>query len=245
MLSIVSTPTETETMPKFNLLSVGTNAKTLKSDKGGEYITGIIYLAPADLVEGMNVCAMAIMAGCKNGCLFTAGRGAFNNVQQSRIRKTILLRDNPDEFHNQLRQDLIKFEKYCLKKGVIPVVRPNGTSDINYRNIAKEYPNIQFYDYTKVYNRVAKDIPSNYHLTISYSEANSGYTRKAVEYANKYNVNLAVVFRNKELPETFLGRKVINGDKDDLRFLDPKGVVVGLYAKGKAKKDISGFVVDN
>ena len=83
-------------MPKFNLLSVGTNAKTLKSDKGGEYITGIIYLAPADLVERMNVCAMAIMAGCKNGCLFTAGRGAFNNVQQSRIRKTILLRDNPD-----------------------------------------------------------------------------------------------------------------------------------------------------
>ena len=232
-------------MPKFNLLSVGTNAKTIKSDKGGEYLTAIIYLAPADLVEGMNVCAMASMAGCKEGCLFTAGRGAFNNVQQSRIRKTILLRDNPDEFHHQLRQDLIKFEKYCLKKGVIPVVRPNGTSDINYRNIAKEYPNIQFYDYTKVYNRVSKDIPENYHITISYSAANNYYERNAVKYANKYGVNLAVVFRNKELPETFLGRPVINGDKDDLRFLDPKGVVVGLYAKGKAKKDTSGFVVDN
>ena len=232
-------------MPKYNLISVGTNAKTIKSDKGGEYITAIIYLAPADLVEGMNVCAMAIMAGCKNGCLFTAGRGAFNSVQQSRIRKTILLRDNPEEFHDLLRKDLIKFQEYCFKKGVVPVVRPNGTSDINYRNIAREFPGIQFYDYTKVYNRVAKDIPANYHLTISYSEANSDYTRKAVEYANKYGVNLAVVFRNKELPETFLGRPVINGDKDDLRFLDPKGVVVGLYAKGKAKKDTSGFVINN
>ena len=180
-------------MPKYNLISVGTNAKTIKSDKGGEYITAIIYLAPADLVEGMNVCAMAIMAGWKNGCLVTAGRGAFNSVQQSRIRKTILLRDNPEEFHDLLRKDLIKFQEYCFKKGVVPVVRPNGTSDINYRNIAREFPGIQFYDYTKVYNRVAKDIPANYHLTISYSEANSDYTRKAVEYANKFGVNLAVV----------------------------------------------------
>ena len=232
-------------MPKFNIISVGTNAKTVKSDKGGEYLTAIIYLAPADMVKGMNVCAMAIMAGCKFGCLFSAGRGAFNSVQQSRIRKTILLRDNPEEFHDLLRKDLIKFQEYCLKKGVVPVVRPNGTSDINYRNFAREFPKIQFYDYTKVYNRVAKDLPDNYHLTISYSEANNDYSRKAVEYANKYGVNLAVVFRNKELPETFLGRPLINGDKDDLRFLDPKNVIVGLYAKGKAKKDTSGFVIDN
>jgi len=57
-------------------------------------------------------------------------------------------------------------------------------------------------------------------------------------------VNVAVVFRNKILPETYLGYKVINGDKTDLRFLDEKGVIVGLYAKGKATKDTTGFVID-
>tara|TARA_R110002073_G_scaffold72157_5_gene176545 strand:+ start:459 stop:1154 length:696 start_codon:yes stop_codon:yes gene_type:complete len=230
----------------FKILSkYGTNAKTVKSDKGGEYLTAILYMAPADLVDGINVCPMAIMAGCRHGCLNTAGRGIFDNVQNARIRKTVLYRDNRELFMEYLRQDLSKHETYCLKKGIIPVVRLNGTSDIDYRKIANEFPNIQFYDYTKVYNRVSKEIPKNYHLTISYSEANKEYTKNAVKFANKYGVNLAVVFRNKDLPETFLGRRVINGDKDDLRFLDPKNVIVGLYAKGKAKKDTSGFVINN
>jgi hypothetical protein len=44
------------------------------------------------------------------------------------------------------------------------------------------------------------------------------------------------------MPETYMGRTVFNGEDSDLRFLDPKNVVVGLYAKGKAKKDTSGFV---
>ena len=51
------------------------------------------------------------------------------------------------------------------------------------------------------------------------------------------------MFRNK-LPKTFKGLPVIDGDKDDLRFLDPQGVIVGLIAKGKAKQDKSGFVID-
>ena len=57
-------------------------------------------------------------------------------------------------------------------------------------------------------------------------------------------INVAVVFRNAELPDKWLGIKVINGDKHDLRFKDAKGCIVGLKAKGKAKKDKSGFVVD-
>jgi len=135
--------------------------------------------------------------------------------------------------------------KYCERKGIQPVVRLNGTSDYHFRKIIEDYPTIQFYDYTKVYNRVAKDWPNNYHLTLSYSEANDTYRDKVVEYANTYGANLAVVFRDKNnIPDTFLGRKVINGDADDLRFLDPDNVVVALYAKGKAKKDTTGFVID-
>ena len=236
-------------MPKYNLLGVGTNAKTVKGD-GAEYITAIMYLSPADKAEGINVCPMAVMAGCKAGCLYTAGRGSFNSVQQARLRKTILFRDYQAKFMATLRQDLDKFQAYCLKKNVTPVVRLNGTSDIYWENkidMVAEYPDIQFYDYTKIPKRVINHnrLPSNYHLTLSYSEATTQYKEMCIDaMAKNPRANLAVVFRNKEaIPAEFLGRKVIDGDKDDLRFLDEQGVVVALYAKGRAKKDASGFVM--
>jgi len=223
----------------LKLLGVGNNAKTIKGD-GSEYLTAIMYLLPDDFL-----CPMARLAGCKAGCLNTAGRGAFNNVQAARHRKSKLLLQVPEEFDTLLRRDLDKFQRYCERKGIQPVVRLNGTSDYNWKKIIIDYPAIQFYDYTKVYNRVAKNWPSNYHLTLSYSEANETYRDKVLDYANNYGANMAVVFRDKNnIPKKFLGRKVIDGDKDDLRFLDPDNVVVALYAKGKAKKDVSGFVID-
>ena len=230
---------------KLNLLGVGTNAKTTKGD-GSEYLTAILYLAPADTVDGINLCPMAVLAGCKAGCLYSAGRGAMNSVQAARQRKTILWRDNRGEFIAQLHDDLIKFRKYCLKKGIKPVVRLNGTSDIHWErhiNMAGEYPEIQFYDYTKDIKRVRKALPSNYHLTLSYSEKSQRYSDMVLDEMDGTN-NMAVVFRHKDnIPATFKGFTVVDGDKDDLRFLDPKGVVVALYAKGKAKQDTSGFVV--
>ena len=235
-------------MANYKLLGVGTNAKTIKGD-GDEYLTAIMYMAPADMVEGINLCPMAEMAGCKAGCLNTAGRGAFNNVQQARIKKTILWRDNRELFLEYLNTDLHKFRAYCRKKGIKPVVRLNGTSDINwerYIDMAGEFADIQFYDYTKNISRMGKPRPNNYHLTLSYSEANARYADMALSEMCKHDgTNMAVVFRDKNsIPKTFLGFPVIDGDADDLRFLDPQGVVVALYAKGKAKKDTSGFVID-
>jgi len=230
-------------MIKLKLLGVGTNAKTKKGD-GSEYLTAILYLASGDqILKGL--CAMAKIAMCMLACLYTAGRGRMSSVQAARIRKTVLLRDDPEEFERILRQDLDRFQAYCLKKNIQPVVRLNGTSDKWWIKIIKDYPLIQFYDYTKVYNRVAKQLPENYHLTLSYSEANPIYKDKIIEYGTKYKANIAVVFRDKNnIPSTFLGRKVISGDNNDLRFLDPTNVVVALYAKGLAKKDQTGFVID-
>jgi hypothetical protein len=105
------------------------------------------------------------------------------------------------------------------------------------------FPLSQFYDYTKVIKRAYQDLPDNYHITLSYSEADMKYADEVVMAVVNTGVNMAVVFRDK-LPDTFRGLRVIDGDKDDLRFLDPKGVVVGLLAKGRAKKDTSGFVID-
>jgi hypothetical protein len=226
-------------------LSIGNNAKTIKSDNGGEYLTAIMYLAPADTVKGINVCPTAELAGCKAACLYSAGRGAFSNVQQARIKKTEAFRDNSIAFVDQLAVDIAEALKKANKLSVKLAVRLNGTSDIAWENqkgsdglsLMDKFPLVQFYDYTKLPSR---KVPSNYHLTVSYSAANAKYADKA----SKTTHNIAVVFRDSNLPRTFLGRTVINGDTTDLRFLDVKNVIVGLYAKGKAKQDSTGFVVD-
>ena len=108
-----------------------------------------------------------------------------------------------------------------------------------------EFPQVQFYDYSKLYLRAYKDLPSNYHLTLSYSEANADYAEAILNAHKLTGVNVAVVFRDKNtIPTSFAGSTVLDGDKDDLRFLDMPRHVVALYAKGDAKKDGTGFVVD-
>lgn len=235
-------------MWKGNLLSCGSNAKTVKGD-GSEYLTAIMYLTPWKSA-GINVCPMAEQAKCIDGCLNTAGRGQMSSVQIGRARKTQWFATDRAGFMAQLVADLQSFVSYCQKRGIQPCVRLNGTSDIRWeliavnghRNIMEAFPQVTFYDYTKIGNR--RNIPANYHLTWSYSAANPKYAEiHAMAKAN--GMNIAVVFRNKGgIPAVFLGLPTIDGDRDDMRFLDPKGVVVALYAKGKAKLDQSGFVVN-
>ena len=219
------------------------DAKTGKSLKY-DILTAILYLIPSD-GSGFNLCPMAKTAKCDGPCLNTAGRGAMGSTQMSRLRKTLFMLQYPKEFEAMLREEIRKLEKRAKKLGLILKIRLNGTSDWNFLEIIRDNPDIQFYDYTKVYNRLDKNLPSNYHVTLSYSEADTDYTKKVVDKAKAKGINLAVVFRDKnKIPTEFLGRKVIDGDQDDLRFLDPDNVIVALYAKGQAKKDHSGFVID-
>lgn len=217
-------------------LSVGTNAKTIKSDSGGEYLTAILYLAPWKL-SGHNVCPAATK-GCISACLNTAGRGQMMSVQNARIRKTLAFINNRHAFLRDLEDDIRKFIKRCEKEGVKPAVRLNGTSDIRWEmfGIMEKFPTVQFYDYTKIKNR--KNLPKNYHLTYSKTEEDTIVDTCLV--LNKGR-NVAVVFD--ALPKSYAGYPVINGDAHDLRFIDPPSVIVGLTAKGKAKKDTSGFTV--
>ena len=241
----------------YKLLGVGNNAKTIKGD-GSEYLTAILYMTPykvwvETLGRYMNSCPMAEEAGCIKGCLNTAGRGAFNNVQSARLRKAQWFYNDRRGFMKQLYADVLKFRNYCVKRGIQPVVRLNGTTDIRWEdftvfesdhkdeNIFTHFPDVQWYDYTKLSNRRrAKAIP-NYHLTWSYSAHSATYEAQ-IDKALENGMNVAVVFRDKNYPKQWDQRPVINGDNDDLRFLDPKGVIVALYAKGAAKKDTTGFV---
>lgn len=229
-------------VPQRRLLGVQ-NAKTTKGEKLG-YLTGIMYLAPANTIEGINTCPYA-SKGCKKACLYTAGRGKFNNVQNARISKTELFRDNLNEFMHTLYHDIKRLVKRAEKLNMNACVRLNGTSDIewekikhNGKNIFEIFPNVQFYDYTKNPFRFQKKLPNNYHLT--YSRSENKFSQKWTKTLLKQGHNVAVVFNN--VPTEYLGHEVINGDDHDLRFLDKKGVVVGLTAKGEAKKDKSGFV---
>lgn len=233
-----------------SLLGFNTNAKTIKGEKIGFY-TGILYLAPSNL-SGYQVCPMAKLAKCDIACLNTSGRGAFNSIQLARINKTKYFFDNRNEFMINIYKDIEKGIKKAKLLNQELLIRLNGTSDIKWENIAFIYdgnhynnimecfPNVQFYDYTKLPNR--KNLPSNYDLTFSYSNAITfhKYNEKAIE--NKQRI--AVVFRyEKDIPKTFKGLNVIGGDNSDVRHIEDKNTIVALYAKGKAIKDNSGFVV--
>lgn len=233
----------------MKLLSVNADAKTVKGVKVG-VLTGILYLAPSDESGVMNTCKNA-SKGCRAACLFTAGRGAFSNVKAARIAKTVRFVKDQTQFMLDLVDDIAALIKKATKENLVPAVRLNGTSDIrwedvllNGKNVMQIFPNVQFYDYTKDPSVLvtifdSKQLPANLHLTFSKSESNDSAIVRAVNMG----MNVAVVFSGKTLPATYLGRPVINGDDSDVRFNDPNGVVVGLKAKGKAKRDTSGFVV--
>ena len=237
------------------LLSINADAKTIKGNKKG-FMTAIQYLSPYDS-SGVNLCANAKNAKCHVACLVSSGRMVM--AVDARLRRTKLYLTNQAEYFNQLTTEIKAFIKKASKKGLTPLVRLNGTSDIRfenigfysegvyYRNIMERFEDVQFYDYTKIPNREksingVQSFPTNYDLTFSYSGA-KGF-EKFNDRALKEGKRVAVVFDKVEnIPLTFHGRKVVSGDDTDVRHLDPKNVIVSLYAKGKAKKDASGFVI--
>ena len=229
----------------YKLLSVNSNPKIDKSNKVSEkYWSCIMHLRPVST----KICPYQDIAGCKSACLNTAGLGGvYPSIQKARQKKTDLFLDDREEFMQVLVKDIHTFLRACKRKDKKPAIRLNGTSDIQWEyieidghaNIFEMFPDIQFYDYTKIPTRKVEHIP-NYHLTWSYSESNDKYAG----WIDRVKDNIAVVFRTKDLPETFKGRGVIDGDLHDMRFLDEPNSVVGLKAKGQAKKDTSGFVID-
>ena len=231
----------------FKLLSTA-NPKIQKGTKLG-YLSFILHLAPADL-SGHNTCPKAT-EGCKSACLNTAGRGGMfrkgentNTIQKARIRKTQYFYSARQDFMLDLKKDIEKGIKLAAKLGLTPVFRLNGTSDLSWEkydmlpglNVFECFPTVQFYDYTKVLGRKVKGI-ANYFLIFSKADGNDSDVAEAI----LEGMNVAAVFDR--VPTDYMGRPVIDADEHDLRFLDAKGVIAGLKAKGRAKKDYSGFVI--
>ena len=228
----------------FKLLSTA-NPKIQKGTKLG-YLSFILHLAPADL-SGKETCPKRT-AGCTAACLNTAGRGGMfkkgentNMIQKARIRKTQYFFGDRDAFMTDLVKDIQKAIHFAERKGLTPVFRLNGTSDLSWEkysvpgyagmNIFELFSDVQFYDYTKVLGRKVKDFP-NYHLTFSKADGNDSDVAEALLQG------MSVVAVYDKIPAG-----VPSADETDLRFLDPKGIMLGLKAKGRAKKDYSGFVI--
>lgn len=218
--------------------------KNLKIESLKKYWILRLNLAPYK-ISGFNTCSSA-SKGCADACLHTAGNPVFMPQKTlGRINRTRFYFRDRAKFLTKLIKEITNHELYCYKNDFIPVVRLNTTSDIPWEihKIFDLFPRVQFYDYTKIKKRAIKFaqglMPKNYHLTFSMNEANHTDCDEVLQQGG----NIAVVFRDK-LPDTYKGYKVVNGDEHDLRFTDPKNVVVGLKAKGLAKTDQSGFVIN-
>lgn len=234
--------------PPINVLGTG-NAKTIKGEKLG-YKTYILYLAPAAQNSRAKTLCPHSTDGCRKACLYSAGRGQFHTTQKARLNKTEYFLNARDAFMNQIVEEIKRGVRTKGAKNIC--VRLNGTSDIpfekikvgEYKNIMEMFPDVQFYDYTKAFYRLTKTLPDNYHLTFSYAE--TAKSQREAMKALELGFNVAAVFNIKDasqLPATFKGYPVVNGDEHDLMFLRPKGVIIGLKAKGQAKKDQTGFVI--
>tara|TARA_Y100000289_G_scaffold58933_1_gene64590 strand:+ start:512 stop:1201 length:690 start_codon:yes stop_codon:yes gene_type:complete len=225
-------------MPLLNYYS---QTKMAKGEKFG-FKTAILHLAPYTL-SGKNVCPKA-SAECAAACLNTSGRGQMNSVQKARINKTNLFWTNKNAFLWQLSTEIEQPKKRAAAQGFKFAVRLNGTSDLAWHRMKVDgggtlhelHPDVQFYEYTKVLNYLNHE-----HKNLNVTFSDSGRNDSDINAAMKAGHNVAVVFKDK-LPKRWKGRRVINGDKHDLRFKDPRGVIVGLVAKGQGRNINNKFI---
>jgi len=232
-----------------SLLSI--NPKVIKGEKLG-YKSAILHLAPS-WASGINTCALATL-GCGMNCLNESGHGQLHMVHNgnhsvhiARVIRTLIWFRYRDQFKAKMQKEVDALRRKAKHDSAVPVIRPNGTSDQKFESLFPELfsqnPDIIFYDYSKIATRNVSYIP-NYSLCYSVSETT---TKSDIDSAFGNGMNCVVVLRlkrNESKPESFMGRPMIDGDSHDLRFIDPQGVFVGLFAKGHAYKDTSGFVYD-
>ena len=226
------------------------NPKIQKGTKRG-YFTTIQHFAPSKL-SGTNVCPDATPE-CIRFCLNKAGRGGIfksgektNVIQEARKTRTRIFNDDFQNYKPKLIKEITAHVKRATKLGLKPCVRLNGTSDLSWEDgfapLFWRFEDVQFYDYTKSFDRMMRFLKGpwptkNYHLTFSRSELNDDQCNKVLDAGG----SVAAVFD--DVPATFRGRAVYSGDDDDLRFLDPKGIWIGLKAKGKLARQESSFKV--
>lgn len=254
-------------LKKANISYLGATRHSAKMNYSYEngYETYCLYLAPATMArdskhKNINVCPKSAM--CKDVCLNGSGRNRgdiikngvqHSSINKARVKKTHLFYDNRDEFMRILIHEINKYRNHAKNNGMGFAIRLNGTSDLSptiftYKgqNILEMFPDIQFYDYTKVPNRLKlNEEYSNYDLTFSYD----GTNWETCEQYLKNGGKVAIVFDTTDengkqiLPPTYKGFKVIDANTSDTRFLDESGCIMGLHYHRTANDYVSGKYV--
>lgn len=233
--------------PRVNARILGTSIKVEKSRKRG-FLTAVVYLAPSrESVRygGIQTCPLASL-GCSLACLGDRGRLYMSAGRNAKAWKTLLWVWAPEVFREMLAREIYRLRNRALHIGLRPAVRLNGSSDIAWERKAPElfetFPDVVFYDYTKIAPRMFSSRPANYHLTFSRSEDNETDALRVL--ASGHNVAIVFTSLRRAMRNGWNGYSVTNGDLTDARPIDRQGVVVGLSPKGRAR-DETGFFVHN
>ena len=218
------------------LINVNSSTKIEKGQKINVN-TGILYLKPADQVTTKTICAAADLMGCKKGCLISSGQLGKKAGSNAATKRTIMYALQPETFKKHLRIEILKHQ---LEYGETLAIRLNGTSDIDFYDIIATMKDVQFYDYTKIYNRVLKNDLPNYDLTFSGSANNAKslqITARAIKAGKRtvLAVNTAEIKGEYKLPSMLGDIPLINMDETDARFKDNKRAVGVLKRKGSNK----------
>jgi hypothetical protein len=248
---------------KLNISYLGgvTHSAKMTYSYNHNVATYCLYLAPADM-SGYNTCSNCLH--CKHFCLNGSGRNKgdiiahgfeYSQINRARIKKTKAFFEQKETFMQLLILEIEKAMIDAKNKNMGFAIRLNGTSDISpeeftYKgqNILEIFSDVQFYDYTKDFRRIALTQKySNYDVTLSYN----GYNQYVCEEYLKRGGKVAVVFFDEKMPKKFLGYNVVDGNTYDMRFLDPNSSVIGLhyhktgndYVNGKFVKPTTRFIV--
>lgn len=222
------------------------STKTVKGEKYGA-IFGILYLAPHDSGGfGVDLCPWSTPE-CRALCLQSSGRMRFNQSATARRARTEFFLFHRDAFLARLDAEISTLVRNATERNLAPMLRLNGTSDLPWELICPDlmlrWKDVVWYDYTKSYRRMEKyldgRLPDNYYLTFSFDGHNRYRCREVLGRGG----TVAVVFHS-NLPARWMGYPVLNGDESDIRPWDSPGHVVGLTAKGAARKaPVNTFIV--
>lgn len=232
-----------KTLDSYGISYLGSVAQSMKMRLSYENgtMTYCLYLAPADM-SGYNVCPKS--EHCKQFCLNGSGQNKCDElargiegskINQSRIKKTKMFHEHKADFMHLLIHELKKYQRQAKAKGMEFSVRLNGTSDLSPlafrdpetgKNILELFPEVQFYDYTKVFGRtkLMEQYP-NYDVTFSFD----GYNWEECEKFLNAGGKVAVVFFDAKLPKSYKGFPIVDANGYDMRYLDPKGYIMGLH----------------
>jgi hypothetical protein len=235
---------------------VNNGAKHKKAYKYNELVY-TIYFAPA-MCSGYEACP-GRTPECTAACLNLSGHNRMdihkNMINNSRVKKTKLFFEEREFTVRWIIQEIASAKWKAKNEGRRFSVRLNNTSDISpeefyvinrsgqKRNLLQLFPDVQFYDYTKVASRIELiEKYHNYDITYSFN----GYNEDLCKGMLRRNVRVAVVF-NGTLPKMHMGYPVINADLYDMRYIDRTDVIVGLHYKRVRTKlnSENKFVINN